>query len=156
MTISVRWTDVNDLDAITPLFDAYRQFYTKPSDLALSREFIAQRYARDDSKIAIAENAQGQAVGFAQLYPLLSSLTDDLAHSRVWLLNDLFVSPTARRMKVGEALLAYVQDFATDHPTDFLSLETARDNFPAQGLYERMGWVRDEVYYVYTYKPNKA
>ena len=30
-----------------------------------------------------------------------------------------------------------------------LQLETARDNLAGQALYERLGYVRDEVYYTY-------
>jgi hypothetical protein len=31
-------------------------------------------------------------------------------------------------------------------------LQTATGNIPAQRLYEREGWVRDEEFYVYNYR----
>ena len=43
-----------DLDLVAPLFDGYRQFYRCPPDLALAREFIAERLKREDSVIFLA------------------------------------------------------------------------------------------------------
>ena len=87
-----------DVDAVAPLFDAYRQFYQQPSDPALARAFIAERLARSESVIFLAER-DGQAVGFVQLYPLFSSTA--ARPRRLWLLNDLFVSPVGPRRRGG-------------------------------------------------------
>jgi RimJ/RimL family protein N-acetyltransferase len=42
--------------------------------------------------------------------------------------------------------------FATETGAFRLELQTARNNKPAQALYESLGWVRDEQYFVYTLK----
>ena len=78
-----------DLDAIAPLYDAYRQFYRKPADLALARRFLDERFERDESVIFVAEHAGGAVVGFTQLYPLFCSV----AAERIFVLYDLFVTP---------------------------------------------------------------
>ena len=78
--------------------------------------------------------------GFTQLYPSFSSVS----LRRLWILNDLFVAPSARGHGVGAALLARARVWAEETWAKGLVLETAVDN-PAQRLYESMGWRRDEA-----------
>jgi len=59
------------------------------------------------------------------------------------LLNDLYVSDTARRSGIGEALLAAAGDFGREQDALRLTLETGRDNVIAQALYRKLGWVAD-------------
>ena len=131
-------------DLIAPLFDAYRQFYKADSDLEASREFIQQRLSNDESIIFLALDDE-QAIGFAQLYPLFASV----ALQSLWLLNDLYVHPSVRKAGVGEALMKEAEDFARETNSRGLFLRTATDNIPAQRLYERCGWVKDEKFYRY-------
>ncbi|WP_192561574.1 GNAT family N-acetyltransferase [Pseudomonas gozinkensis] len=134
------------LDAVAKLFDAYRGFYGQPSNLEQSRAFIAERMAGDESAIFLVEDQSGEALGFVQLYPSFSSID---AH-RTWLLSDLFTAPAARGRGVGRLLMNTARDFAVETGAKGLVLETATDNFTAQGLYESLGWVRDTGYYTYT------
>ena len=133
-----------DADVIAPLFDAYRQFYKAPSDLNASRQFIFDRLAKDESVIFLATYGN-HALGFTQLYPLFASV----ALQSLWLLNDLFVVPEARKQGVAEALMKHAEQFANETGSRGLFLRTATDNFPAQQLYEKCGWVRDEQFYRY-------
>src|SRR5690242_3953610 len=87
-----------DAERVAPLFDAYRQFYKQKPDLAAARTFIAERLQRDESVIFLALDGD-KAVGFVQLYPCFSST----AMKRMWILNDLFVTPDARRGEIGRA-----------------------------------------------------
>ena len=131
-------------DLIAPLFDAYRQFYKADSDLEASREFIHQRLSNNESIIFLALD-DDKAIGFVQLYPLFASV----ALQSLWLLNDLYVDPSARKQGTGEALMKEAEDFARETNSRGLFLRTATDNIPAQRLYERCGWVRDEKFYRY-------
>lgn len=133
------------LEAVATLFDAYRGFYGQPPNLAQSRAFIAERMAGGESVIFLAENENGEALGFVQLYPSFSSID---AH-RTWLLSDLFTAPAARGHGVGRLLMNTARDFALASGAKGLVLETAIDNFTAQGLYESLGYVRDTGYYTY-------
>jgi GNAT superfamily N-acetyltransferase len=142
----VRQAGPGDVDAVAPLFDAYRQFYQQPSDLALARAFIAERLARSESVIFLAER-DGQAVGFVQLYPLFSSTS--ARPRRLWLLNDLFVSPSARGGGVARALMERARRLGEDTGAAGLELATARTNAPAQRLYESLGWRQDEQFLRY-------
>ncbi len=133
-----------DLDAVVGLFDAYRQFYGQASDVVAARNFLKARFEHGQSVVLLAES-QGQAVGFTQLYPSFSSVS----MARVYVLNDLYVAPSARRTGVGERLLKAASDHALQMGAVRLSLNTDVDNMPAQALYESMGWTRDQKYHAY-------
>ena len=133
-----------DRDRVASLFDAYRQFYKQPSDPAAARVFIGDRLKRDESVIFLALTGE-KAVGFVQLYPCFSST----AMKRMWILNDLFVAPEARRGGAARALMERARRWAVETKADGLWLETAVDNHPAQRLYESLGWKRDDHYYRY-------
>lgn len=145
MDIHITRADSQHVDAIAPLFDAYRVFYGKPSNLPTSRAFIAERIQRRESVIFYARDAEHGGLGFTQLYPTFSSL--DAA--RTWLLNDLYVDKAARGLGVGTLLLEAAKAFAIADGAKAIILETGRGNEGAQRLYESLGYVRDEGYYTY-------
>ena len=145
MAIHAQRADARHLDPVAQLFDAYRGFYGQPSNLPQSRDFIAERIAKGESAIFLALDADGEALGFVQLYPTFSSIE---AH-RAWLLSDLFTTPAARGRGVGTLLMNTARSFALSTGAKGLILETATDNYGAQRLYESVGYVRDEGYYTY-------
>jgi GNAT superfamily N-acetyltransferase len=144
-SVQVTRATVDDVATVAPLFDAYRQFYQHPGDLDGARAFLAERLERGESVIFLARLDDGTPAGFTQLYPIFSSTS----MRRAWLLNDLFVAPAARRAGVGRALLERAHVFARETNSKDLMLQTAVDNFPAQRLYESLGWQRDNDFYVY-------
>jgi ribosomal protein S18 acetylase RimI-like enzyme len=133
-----------DAERVAPLFDAYRQFYKQKSDLTAARVFIGERLKRDESVIFLALAGE-KPVGFVQLYPCFSST----AMKRMWILNDLFVAPDARRHGAAKALMERARQWAVETKADGLWLETAVDNHPGQRLYESLGWKRDNDFYRY-------
>jgi len=142
----VRQAGPPDVDLVAPLFDAYRQFYRQPSDLALAREFLAERLDRQESVIFLAER-DGCAVGFVQLYPLFSSTA--ARPRRLWLLNDLFVAAAVRGGGVGRALLDRARRLAEETGAVGLELATARTNVGAQRLYQSLGYRLDDQFLRY-------
>jgi ribosomal protein S18 acetylase RimI-like enzyme len=134
-----------DAPIVAPLFDAYRQFYGKPGDPELARRFITERLVNGESSVFLAEDKDAAAMGFVQLYPTFSSVSA----ARVFVLNDLFVAPAARRRNVARSLMHAAVEYARAQGAIRLSLSTAITNGTAQGLYESEGWVRDEQYYHY-------
>lgn len=139
MSVTVRQATIHDVDLIAPLFDAYRQFYGKPSDPALAHDFLRERFRHHESVIFLAVNGEGEGMGFTQLYPLFSSVRA----ARSYLLNDLFVAPEARRSGVAAALLHEAAAFARAMGAVGMSLSTAHANEAAQRLYESLGWKHD-------------
>ena len=86
--------NLNHLDDLAILFDAYHVFYKKETDLDAAKKFLRERLANDQSVIFMVYN-DSRAVGFTQLYPVFSSVN----MAAVWLLNDLFVDPVYRERK---------------------------------------------------------
>ena len=136
--------EVDDLEALVPLFDGYRRFYRQPSDLQGARAFLAERIKRNESVIFLAMQ-DGAAVGFTQLYPLFSSVS----MQRLWLLNDLFVAPEARRSGAGRALLERAERWAKETGSKGLTLSTEVTNAAAQHVYETAGWTKDDEFVHY-------
>ena len=137
----VRRAGLGDVDDLAPLFDLYRQFYGQASDLAAARAFLSERLRRDESVIFIA-TADDVALGFTQLYPSFSSVSV----RRLWILNDLFVSPAARRGGVGRRLLERAREWAVETGAKGLTLTTALTNSAARSLYESCGWRLDDEF----------
>lgn len=132
---SIRRATTADLDAVAPLFDAYRRFYGQPGDLARARDFLAARLQAGESVVLLAER-DGEAVGFTQLYPLFSSVRC----ARMWVLNDLYVASSARRLGIARALLDAAAEHARADGAASIVLETGHDNAPARALYRSAGW----------------
>jgi ribosomal protein S18 acetylase RimI-like enzyme len=138
-----------------PLFDQYRMFYGQVSDLALAERYLYERLSLGESVVFLAfggasasPSVAAAPVGFAQLYPMLSSISA----AKNWLLNDLFVDPAYRGQSVGKELLQEVFAFALEQGATSVTLETGVNNLVAQGLYEQLGFVRQEPeteFYVY-------
>jgi ribosomal protein S18 acetylase RimI-like enzyme len=136
MTFTVHRATLDDLDALIPLFDGYRGFYGQPSDARLARDFLAARLQRGESVIFLATFDDGIPAGFTQLYPMFSSVRA----ARVWVLNDLFVAPEARKRGVAQALLDAAAAHGRNEGAIRLELETTPDNNAAQALYHNTGW----------------
>lgn len=134
----------DDVGAVAPLFDAYRQFYGKPADGEAARRFLFARLSKDESVLFMAR-VEGKVAGFVNLYPVFSSVN----LTRQWILNDLFVAPEARKLGVGRALMERARQLAEATQANGLALETAIDNHAAQKLYESLGWKRDQEFYRY-------
>ena len=142
--ITIFRATVAHVELAAPLFDAYRQFYKQVSDVEACKHFLRERISRNESIVFLAMLGD-EAVGFMQLYPTFSSIS----LKPLWVLNDLFTSPTARKHGVGSALLERARQLALETGAKGLTLSTAVDNFTAQRVYERMGWKRDEGFYHY-------
>jgi GNAT superfamily N-acetyltransferase len=136
-----------DAKILLPLFELYRRFYGRESDLAGGCEFLQNRLTREEAVIFfVAEAARG--LGFTLLYPSFSSL----ALRRTWILNDLFVLPEARGRGLGRQLLQRAAEFCRETGARGMTLKTAGDNVPAQRLYESEGWKRDRHFLNYDWE----
>ncbi|MCR6684831.1 GNAT family N-acetyltransferase [Pseudoxanthomonas sp.] len=139
ITADVRDAGLDDLPALAALFDGYRMFYGQPSDPVRAGAFLRERLERGDSRLLLAVEGQGAALGFVQLYPSFTSV----GTAPIEILNDLFVAPAARGRGVARALLRRAADDARSRGAVKLVLSTAVDNLPAQSLYAAEGWERD-------------
>ena len=142
--MTIREAITKDLDALAKLFDAYRQFYRKPSDVSAAKRFLLERMEKNESVIYVAEE-NGLLTGFVQLYPLFSSTR----MKRLWLLNDLFVSLEFRRRGIAKQLFEKCFQLMRDTNACGIMLETEKTNFIGNKLYQQLGFelVEDNFYY---------
>jgi GNAT superfamily N-acetyltransferase len=142
--VVVRPAGPDELGEAASLFDAYRQFYGAPSDLAAARAFLSDRMARNESVVLLAfpSDADRAPIGFAQLYRSFSSL--DL--SAIIILNDLFVTPRWRRLGAARCLVRAAVLYARRNGAGRLELATQQANHAALHLYQSLGWVVDREF----------
>lgn len=145
-TITIRQATLSDLEALVPLFDRYRQFYGQPSDAGAARAFLAARFDHGESVLFIADGGCSPA-GFVQLYPSFSSVS----LTRIFILNDLFVSEHCRNQGIGSLLIKAAIEHAKTLGAARLSLSTAVTNQSAQAAYESTGWKQDEQFLYYQF-----
>ena len=152
MDLQIRIATVDDVDEAARLFDAYRQFYGRPSDPAAARAFLAERLEHRQSMLLLACR-DGQAVGFTQLYPMFSSVR----MAPIWILNDLYVDADARRGGVARRLLDAAAVAAQAAGATRVVLETSRENLPARALYRDAGWDEEDTqWYALDLAPARA
>lgn len=149
--VIVRQAVLSDLDAAAELFDQYRRFQGQPADRAAATAFLRERFDHGESTVFLAIGS-GTAVGFAQVYPIFSSVS----LARVFVLNDLFVTQAGRRKGVASRLLDAVENHAWSLGASRVSLNVARSNEQGQALYEARGWTRDEQFHMYHRCPGRS
>ena len=128
------------------LFDLYRQFYECDADLEVATNYIRDRLANDESVIFVAEDGDSLR-GFTQLYPSFCSVEV----MRIMILYDLYVDADVRNGGVGAKLMNRATEYAKEQGAGRLDLLTAKDNYPGQHLYEKLGYVKvNEEFYGYS------
>jgi GNAT superfamily N-acetyltransferase len=125
-----------DLNQLSQLFDQYRVFYRKQSDVAGAHNFLKERLLNKDSEIFVAENEEQILAGFVQLYPLFSSTR----MKKFWLLNDLFVNPNYRKMGVSIGLIDTAKALVKSTNACGMFLETEKSNIVGNNLYPKAGF----------------
>jgi ribosomal protein S18 acetylase RimI-like enzyme len=124
-----------DAPSLERLFIAYRHFYGRVGDEAQAAEFLRRRLATGESRVLAARSGD-QVVGFCQIYQEFSSL----GLTVTWILNDLFVLPSARGLGAGRALVVQTLREARAAGATAVVLETKSDNDVAQTLYRSLGF----------------
>ena len=145
--MEIREAETSDLAGLSALFDEYRQFYKQEPNGEGALSFLQERLSQSDSVIFMAFDGN-LPVGFVQLYPSYSSV----AMQRIFILNDLYVKPSARKKGIATALINKSEVFASEAGAARLELATEITNSSAQYLYEKFDWKKDEVFLHY----NKA
>lgn len=135
---------LNELDQVVELFNLYREFYGQEPNTDGAREFLHERLSKSESIIFLAMH-ENKPVGFTQLYPMFSSVS----MRRTWVLNDLFVGESARRLGVGQALIDAAVGHGKETNAKGILLETDSDNVNAQALYEKIGFKRESSYFYF-------
>ena len=146
--MKIRKASIDDIPQLAALFDAYRVFYEKTSDVKQAIIFLSERIQKNESVIFVAENEEKQLTGFVQLYPLFSSTR----MKRYWLLNDLFVAPEQRSKGISVALIDAAKELCQTTGSCGMMLETAKSNVIGNNLYPKTGFVLDTAHHYYTWE----
>ncbi|MFZ4929879.1 GNAT family N-acetyltransferase [Chryseobacterium sp. Mn2064] len=125
----------SDLPQLAQLFDEYRIFYHKESDLAAAETFLKERIENGDSEIFVTEE-NGKLTGFVQLYPIFSSTR----MQRYWLLNDLYVNTNYRGKGYSKALIEESKELCRASKACGILLETGKSNDVGNQLYPSCGF----------------
>ena len=144
--MSIREATLKDVEAISPLFDAYRVFYEQTSDLDGAAQCLKENLSCQRSHVFVFEDAE-TVLGFTQLYPAFCSV----AMKPFFVLYDLYVVPAARAKGVGTSLLRFAHDWAKAQGAFRVDLETAHTNVTAQSVYEALGYELDTEFRKYSF-----
>lgn len=147
MKFSVRKMTHNDIPAVAKLFDDYRVFYNKDTDITAAIDFLTARHQNGESVVFVCKNENGDAIGFTQLYPLFSSTR----MKRLWLLNDLFVTPKYRGHGVSKGLIDAAKALCKETAAAGLILETDKSNEIGNQLYPKTGFELDKDHNYYSW-----
>jgi GNAT superfamily N-acetyltransferase len=142
---SVRLMESSDITDVASLFDSYRVFYHKSSDLQQAVIYLKNLYDNRESVVYVAISPENKIVGFEQLYPLFSSLR----MNKMWLLNDLFVEKSFRGCGISKLLIRQAQSHCLETSACGLSLETDKSNVIANNLYMVTGFLPDSDHNFY-------
>ena len=142
--LTIRSASASDLDAVAPLFDAYREFFTKKPDLDVSREFLSERLSRGESVVLAAFEGTA-AAGFLQLYPLFSSWYA----RRQWFLSDLYVNAERRDRGIGKRLVEAAIDFAEKTNARGILVELPYSEPHLTRFYSQLGFEKDAIFELY-------
>lgn len=145
MTI-IKQASIENIEQISVLFDKYRIFYKKTSDLTGAKEFLQARIINQESTIFIATK-EDKLIGFVQLYPIFSSTR----MKKLYLLNDLFVDSDFRGQGISVALIEEAKSFCRQKQACGLVLETAKTNDVGNNLYPKLGFSIDNDYNHYSW-----
>ena len=117
-----------------PLWEGYQVFY----QVALAAEVTATTFARflDANEPVFAGVAEQNDVLLGMVTCVIHRSTWSLTHYAY--LEDLFVTPAARRLGIGQKLIAWVQTQARERQCSKLYWHTHQTNQQAQILYKRV------------------
>ena len=141
MTLNVRAVEANDRQAWGDLYTGYAAFYEVPQTEDMRDRVWSWLMDPAHEVNGIVAEVDGVLVGLTHY----RSFARPLAAGTGGFLDDLFVSPAARGLKAGEALIAAVQNEARKRGWGVVRWITADDNYRARGLYDqladRTGWI---------------
>ena len=143
----IRKATITDLNQLVFLFDGYRAFYSKPSDIESAKVFLRERISKNESQIFVAEE-NNCLIGFVQLYPIFSSTR----MKKMWLLNDLFVNPNFRGKGISVALIDEAKKLCTNTGSCGMLLETAKSDLIGNQLYLKTGFSLDTAHNYYEWE----
>lgn len=143
--MTIKKATTQDLTSLSQLFDEYRVFYRKESNLEAAHNFLKARIENEESVVYISINDDEVMTGFVQLFPVFSSTR----MQRLWLLNDLYVNEKYRGLGISKALIEQAKQLVIETNACALTLETEKSNIVGNKLYSATDFKLDEEHNYY-------
>ena len=142
--LQIKIAQPDDFEKIGEVFNLYRQFYEKESNIEACRNYIYERLINNEAQIFYIENEK-ECMGITQLYTTF----DSLELSKKIILYDLYVRSEYRNKGIGRMLMNAAKSFAEKKGVTSIELSTSINNKNAQSLYESLEYQRDTEFYDY-------
>jgi len=142
---------IENLDELVPLFNQYMVFYEQESNPVKYEAYLRERLEADEATVFLAYE-DSEAVGFVLNYHSFSSVS----LGKIIVLNDLYVHSDHRNKGIGKSLIERTFELAEDCGAVRVDLGTAKTNTTAQGLYEKIGFVKDTEFLSYSYNMKRG
>ena len=142
--LQIKIAQPDDFEKIGEVFNLYRQFYEKESNIEACKNYIHERLINNEAQIFYIENEK-ECMGITQLYTTF----DSLELSKKIILYDLFVRSEYRNKGIGRMLMNAAKSFAERKGVTSIELSNSINNKNAQSLYESLDYQRDTEFYDY-------
>ena len=142
--LQIKIAQPDDFEKIGEVFNLYRQFYEKESNIEACKNYIYERLINNEAQIFYIENEK-ECMGITQLYTTF----DSLELSKKIILYDLYVRSEYRNKGIGRMLMNAAKNFAEKKGVTSIELSTSINNKNAQSLYESLEYQRDTEFYDY-------
>jgi ribosomal protein S18 acetylase RimI-like enzyme len=144
--MNIKKISTEEIDDLLVLFDQYMIFYKQPSAPEKYKEYLLQRIDKNEATIYLAYDDKNDPAGFVLNYHSFSSVS----LGKIVTLNDLFVAPGNRKKGIATELIDCSIALAKEVGAVRVDLATAKDNFNAQALYEKIGFKQGSEYFTYS------
>ena len=131
--LQIKIAQPDDFEKIGEVFNLYRQFYEKESNIEACKNYIHERLINNEAQIFYIENEK-ECMGITQLYTTF----DSLELSKKIILYDLYVRSEYRNKGIGRMLMNAAKSFAEKKGVTSIELSTSINNKNAQSLYESL------------------
>ena len=118
--LQIKIAQPDDFEKIGEVFNLYRQFYEKESNIEACKNYIHERLINNEAQIFYIENEK-ECMGITQLYTTF----DSLELSKKIILYDLFVRSEYRNKGIGRMLMNAAKSFAEKKGVTSIELSTS-------------------------------
>jgi ribosomal protein S18 acetylase RimI-like enzyme len=141
-TFQINPAQIADLDAVIELFKAYAaslNINLSYQDFEMELATLPGKYAPPEGALLLAKNLNDEPIGCVALRPLTVEACCEMKR--------LYVSPKARGLGLGQALITAILDEASKLGYTEMRLDTLPAMTQAISLYEKAGFLPIEPYY---------
>ena len=111
------------------------------------RKDFAFALANPDMISLLLMEEDGKTFGFANLQTIVSIW----AHGKSMIIDDMFFEEKYRGKGYGRESFRYIEDFARKRGCQRIEFKSEKTNPNAKAIYEKLGYVSNELYYYVSY-----